>query len=542
MHGWRRTLLFAAAVPAGLWAAAGGAEGRRDLGDLRIPADRVPSWTPGVEGGIPRVEAKVDAREAGCAGDGKRDDFPALQKALDSVKAPGAVFLPAGTYLIRGELRPRSGVVLRGAGPEATKLVFENPKKSTAAVKFAGGYDGKELALAGAVAAGSTVLTLAADAKVPPGQYLDLRCDNDPKLLYTRDDWNADWARDSVGQVVRVKAADGRRLTLDRPVRLEYRAELNPRVQPLRMIERAGVEDLGIRRANDEETFIFNLWCAADCWVRNVHSQYCYRAHVWTGWVRGVTVRDCLMHHAWDYGGSGHGYGVVAGTHATDCLVENNTFFHLRHAMMTKQGANGNVFGYNASFLNEAHQGVKSYGRLCDISQHGHYSYMNLFEGNVVQFAVFADYWGPTGPHSTCFRNRVMGRCEYGLRGGIEIKDQSHAQNVLGNTLMVGGVAVEPGCREAWIESNLFVKAQPSGRAPLRAESAAGAKLPPSLYLAGKPEWWGQRPWPGIGADVDLGALAGKRPLPVIPAEERYRTRLQGERPGADGRPGSQGH
>jgi hypothetical protein len=208
--------------------------------------------------------------------------------------------------------------------------------------------------------------------------------------------------------------------------------------------------------------------------------------------------------------------GVVAGDHATDCLVENNTFFHLRHAMMTKQGANGNVFGYNASFLNYAHEGARSYGRLCDISQHGHFSYMNLFEGNVVQFVTFADWWGPTGPQSTCFRNRVLDR-------GIEVKDQSHAQNVLANTLLGGGIAVEASCRDAWVEKNLFVKSAVSGRDALTVgPGPTGWKLPASLYLAGKPAWWGDRPWPAIGADVDRAALADGQKPSAIPAEQRY--------------------
>jgi hypothetical protein len=464
---------------------------------------------------------KIDARKAGCVGDGTHDDLPVLQKAVDSVDRPGAVFLPAGTYLLRGELKLPSGIVLRGAGPEATRLIVENPQPSTAAIKFRGGYDGKEVPLAGGVMAGSTNLTLAIDAKLSVGQYLDLRGDNDPKVMYTRSEWNAEWAKASVGQVVRVKSVAGRQVTLDRPVRLEYRAELNPRVQPLRMVERAGVEDLAIRRANDAETTIIDMWCAADCWVRNVHSYFCYRAHVFTSLVRGVTVRDSVMHHAWDYGGGGHGYGVVAGMHATDCLVENNTFFHLRHAMMTKQGANGNVFGYNASFLNDAHEGARSYGKMCDISQHGHFSYMNLFEGNVVQFISFSDWWGPVGPQSTCFRNRVLDQ-------GIEIKDHSHDENVLVNTLLSRGVAVETNCLEAWVEKNLFVKSAATGRDALTVGPvAAGWKLPASLYLDGKPAWWGDRPWPSIGADVDRAALAEGRGLSAIPAEKRFPCALE---------------
>ena len=39
--------------------------------------------------------------------------------------------------------------------------------------------------------------------------------------------------------------------------------------------------------------------------------------------------------------------------------------------------------------------------------------------------------------------------------------------------------------------------------------------LPPSLYLTGKPSWWGNLPWPAIGPD--LSPMDG-----VIPAQWRF--------------------
>jgi hypothetical protein len=62
--------------------------------------------------------ARIDAREAGAAGDGTRDDAPALQAALDRLAAAGGVLeLSAGTYVIGAPLVVRGdGVALRGAG------------------------------------------------------------------------------------------------------------------------------------------------------------------------------------------------------------------------------------------------------------------------------------------------------------------------------------------------------------------------------------------------------------------------------------------
>jgi len=66
--------------------------------------------------------------------------------------------------------------------------------------------------------------------------------------------------------------------------------------------------------------------------------------------------------------------------------------------------------------------------------------------------------------------------------------------------------------------------AAPTGRGTLTPESEAPVgNLPASLYLDGPPRFWSDRPWPGIGADVDLKAIRANMPLAPIPAEELYR-------------------
>ena len=44
--------------------------------------------------------------------------------------------------------------------------------------------------------------------------------------------------------------------------------------------------------------------------------------------------------------------------------------------------------------------------------------------------------------------------------------------------------------------------------------------LPPSLYLTGKPSWWGNLPWPAIGSD--LNPMTGQ-----IPAQVRFLSILE---------------
>jgi hypothetical protein len=117
------------------------------------------------------------------------------------------------------------------------------------------------------------------------------------------------------------------------------------------------------------------------------------------------------------------------GFHVTNNLVENNIFDSLRHAMLIQLGANGNVYGYNYSMhpvQGEGETNLNSGWDPPDISIHGHYAYMNLFEGNRVYEIGIGDYWGPAGPGNTYFRNKVIDE-------GIVCHDASHRQNSLGN-------------------------------------------------------------------------------------------------------------
>ena len=75
---------------------------------------------------IPTVRTAVQAREFGAVPDG-RDNTEAIQTAIinAALRGGGAVQLEAGNYRCDGVIRlDRSGVVLRGAGLSATRLVF----------------------------------------------------------------------------------------------------------------------------------------------------------------------------------------------------------------------------------------------------------------------------------------------------------------------------------------------------------------------------------------------------------------------------------
>ena len=475
------------------------------LAAASLPADRVTWWDPGVRGDVPQVPTRVTVA--------KTDDADAIQRAIDACPTPGAVLVPAGGYRITKQLRLRAGVVLRGEGANKTKLVANFVKGGYAgAVGMYGASSGKPLPVAGRVPAGAQSVELAQPAKLAPGAFVMLNRDNDPNVMYTRKKWDVRYGHNAVGQIVQVERVEGRRVHFDSPIRLDYEARFNPRLRPLKPIERAGIESLTITREDNGENFQIYINCAVNCWVTDCELTWCNRAHVWANASRWLTIRGNVIHHAHNYGGGGHGYGVVMSNASSDCLIEDNTFWWLRHSTMTKVGACGNVFAYNASFK----------PCLSDVSIHGHFSYANLWEGNIMQWITSSDWWGPTGPFTTIFRNRAS---------TLRIKDHSHRQNVVGNSIR-GAFQIERSCRDAWVEGNWVMSGhrEPGGtdtkmEGNVFGEASDGlAALPASLYLKAQPKWWpADLPWPAIGADVDIARTRAGQPLHVIPAEARYR-------------------
>jgi len=218
-------------------------------------------------------------------------------------------------------------------------------------------------------------------------------------------------------------------------------------------------------------------------------------------------VEGSYFHRAFAYDGvSTHGYGVTLAHHSSGCLVVNNIFVHLRHAMMVKTGANGNVFAYNYSrdpFRSEPISDLSG-----DISLHGHYPFANLFEGNIIQNIIIDYYWGPSGPLNTFFRNRAE------LWGIImtqsdttETSEQNFVGNECTNTSFFHGQFVLKGADNFVYANNILGVTIPA---------SSGELSDSSYYLSERPDFWEtDEHWPDIGLPNKLGTG-------IIPAKQRF--------------------
>lgn len=316
--------------------------------------------------------------------------------------------------------------------------------------------------------------------------------------MYTNPFWEHPSGEQAVGQVFKVVAISGNTITVDRPLHINYNPNLSPMLRPKVQIESVGLENFRIEQINSGAN-TFNFSNAAYCWVRNVESAYTTHAHINITRSLNCEVRDCYFHHSFDYGGGGRGYGIASTIHTTNNLFENNIFSTLRHAMIVSKGSTGNVFTYNYSrdqtwqFAHDA----------ADMSIHGHYPSMNLFEGNIVEYAHNSDYWGPSAPGNTFYRNRIT-------KTNIIVSDHSHNQNVVGNEILNGSITIAPSVQNTWLWSN-------NVQGVIQNQMSEGIE-PSCIYtIATRPDFLREYPFPIIGPEYPIN-------MHTIPAKARYDT------------------
>ncbi|MBN1997483.1 T9SS type A sorting domain-containing protein [candidate division KSB1 bacterium] len=468
------------------------------FGQILTPQRRI-QWIPGITEPLPNDPAVVDVYEFGAAGDGVSDDFPAFEKAINSLPALGGIVsIPKGDFLIKKSLSTGKSVVFSGEGAEKSRLFFDLGGEAKQCIEFMTYQRGQWIDVMAGLNKDSDKLVVADAMSFKPGIFFEIQQDNDPDIMYTDEEWNQSWAQNAVGQIGIVQDVRGDTLFLQKPLYLDYRPELNPVIRTQGFVTFGGLKNLYISRldAGDGHTVMFKN--AAFCCVQNIESDITYRSHINFTSSYGCEVRDSYFHHSHDYGGGGHGYGVECGQHSTDNLVENSIFQRLRHSMMVHVGASGNVYAYNYSRENQS----EGTWLPCDISLHGHYANFNLFESNIVQEIDVGDYWGPMGPGNTFLRNKIVDE-------GLDVLDHSANTNIIGNVFESGNqLNIDASVNGTLAHGNWINNA-------IRWDNdIADHDIPASYYLQEKPAFFKDCDWPVLGPDVTTESL--------LPAFERY--------------------
>jgi hypothetical protein len=382
----------------------------------QVASDAPVDWTHagyrGKTADIPRYFDRIVhvKTEFNVKGDSVTDDAPEIQRAINAYSDFAVYYFPAGTYCLGSTITLRSNCLILGAG--SSKTIFKNTHENS--VFLIVGSAEAAVPAPYAVELAKDIQTMTLPFSVSAGDFIEISA-HDSSVVVPGDEaaWNY-----CIGQVVRVKQVNGSSVTLDDKLRMNYNT-LAPKAAKMHSVSNVGFENFKVsnesptRSSNFSTNFNFSY--ATDCWIMGVESRGSGLAHVQMGSSSNIEIQGCYFHEAQDYGEGGHGYGVCIGNHSSSCLIENNIFRTLRHAMILAGGANGNVFGFN--FSTDVYSSWEP-----DICIHGHYPFANLFEGNYADFAQADLVWGVNGPYNAFFRNTLT-RMPTSMCWGVETKE-----------------------------------------------------------------------------------------------------------------------
>jgi PKD repeat protein len=508
-----------------------------------LPADRMVAWSLagvwyGGEKGIPAFPVSRNVREApyNANGDGTHDDTAAIQSAINSCPSGNAVYLPSGTYKITSSLRLRSGVVIRGDGSPATKIM--NYANGDAVVIGGEIQYGPSANITSGNMKGSSSIVVSSASSFPVGSLVVVDQLNDPALTSSSGgEGSCSWcSRDngarSLGEIAVITAKSGNTLTLSHPLLYGYNRTPQIYLFCQTPIVNAGVEDLYIKSSSSSltEACGVDMMVAYGCWVKNIEFDSIPRKSVWVQASTGCEVRKSYFHDAARLDGD-HGYAISTQSQSSCCLYEDNIFYNM-HANIAfgSGGGAGNVAAYNYGH-NCIHE--QSYWFIHCFATHGAHTYMNLWEGNVMPKIGFDYIWG-SGSHQAVFRNQIRdsnpGVLVTTNLAGIQIASYNRYDSFVGNVL---GYAGYSGTYN-YVSDNRYCLWQIDASDPLVASTlirhgnydyvdletkwdsgSSNHTLSSSLYLMSKPAWFGSVVWPPIGPDV-----AGY--VQKIPAQVRF--------------------
>lgn len=522
-----------------------------------IPPVRRADWSnAGVEGGIPQVTRIYTNVSPGVS-------LTTLNNLIRACPSNQVVFMAAGQYTFAGPISfgQKAGVVLRGAGPTQTKIAFNahngsanvvigeetidrvNPPSSQVK-NWTGGY-----------AQGSTQLTLNSVTGLPsPGHLLNIDQLDDGVFVNSTTQEGCPYcgrgngAR-TQGQRVRIVSVSGNTVTVDPGIYMpNYRSSQNPQVwywtEP--DTEMCGLEDLSITSNTGSGLFAIYISQAQNCWVKNVAINNSAQAAIETSLCKNIEVRHVTL------GGlqsaTSQSYGVVWYM-CSDGLMIDSIAHDITGAMNFGPQASGCVVAYNY-FTNLLY--TPSSWNIAALASHDSHVCMNLVEGNYANTMYFDSIHG-SASHNTVFRNRLTGWQPGRTGNTISFVSEQYCRsnNLVGNVLGTPGYHTHYACKtqsecNSFSDTSIMVlgngnAACGNGATPLAWDSNVAAStlvhgnydyvnksqmwdssisdrnVPASLFLASKPSFFGNLPWP----PVDPANPSSASPT-NIPAGYRY--------------------
>ena len=518
-----------------------------------VLSNRLITWgNAGVRGGIPiRSTIYSNFNADGYA------TVAHIQSAINSCPSNQVVFLNAGTYTFSSSLTIGSYMTLRGAtnasGAPTTfindsaddfgQFMFRNSLYPCEGPGACGGTVYSNNVTAG-LTKGSTNITVSGSlANLTVGQIMviDQLADNTIVFDYGPRNGSGEsphgsvWCRQGVralSQFVVVTAKGSSDVTFMPPIYSAYWTNtMTPAIfywADSSAVKGGGMENIQVNRSGGASSIV-EIGPAIDCWVKN-----CVLSKPPAG-VRFESAVFCEVDHSavkgpFDSNGSGN-YAFFL-TSSSACKIEDNIVSNAP-ATLACASASGCVFSYN--YITNCPYSTPTYlAEIVNLSHGAHCTY-NLAEGNWSP-AMWADTYHGNSSFLLYARNRVLGydggktdslrcmntdyHCDYNSIVGNVLGDDSH-QTVYRNTSgsycdfcildLNEDNAGEPVGLTLYGNWNTVSNAIPA------VENPGGSTISNSYYLASKPIWFGNRPWPPFDSSSPSAATPTN-----IPAGYRY--------------------
>jgi hypothetical protein len=547
---------------------AGGAAGNQRL-VYALPTERVTAWNPGVPGGIPTYTTVSASLPASAFGNGTSDSRAEIQSALDAAGVASAadgvgrvVTLSAGAFSISGELHLPSRVVLRGAGPDSTRLVATGNLHPLVVIGRSlnphPGENCTDLTATGVKDSRSVQVANTSGFSVGQLVWLDELTDN------VRSQWNPQkhppgqgrnwYCRENrpITQILEIAAINGNTITFQTPLHIEFRTTQSAQLSRFDVppVWSAGLEELRVSSGRNGN---IQLDHAAGSWVRHVESDDSYGSCISFRQSYRCTVRDSYLHDSYYYNNGGAGYGLDVTYGSSDNLIENNISIRFNKVINCRASGGGNVIAYN--YMDDGAMNSEPAWIETGL-QASHYPtpHFELFEGND-SFNIDGDFTEGNAIDITYFRNHASGIRRNTPRFLTDTRSRRIAAamkghywyNFVGNVL--GYAGMEPTPPKGWVyegsppwpdtpitvwrigywnqdwntqDPQVGATMIRDGNYDFVTESVhwhqtpgfAGT-LPNSLYLPAKPAFFGDDPWPWVDP-------LGPTKTHTLPAKARY--------------------
>lgn len=428
-----------------------------------------PNWKHvGLEGGIPTVPVVVTLADLGAKPE--TDISGLLTNAIARVGAKGgAILIDAGTYhLSQPIIIQQSGVVIRGAGKDKTRLVFRYGLDDPSA-KFPGGWPDPAVfffrggaleevrLLAKDGLRGDTTLTVKEIGGLKVGDAFVLRAPVTKR-------WQALTGDKSAGQwgtrtcLYEIRGIRGNVIDLGEALRIDYPVEDGAEIRRVNPIRRSGLEGFTIVHACRMPFATVSSQWAWECWVRGVDGLDSGQGGAHLQAAKRCEVRDCeftgfdaKIHRA-----NQNWWGYAGFTQSQDCLMENTVWRRFRHGPQVQFGAQGNVIRNSVFEGSDAqwHAGwaTENLYENCTIGPSGPYGSYGF--GMYVTDSGDTTH-GPNGPRNVVYHCDVDSS-----KDGVYARGATEGWIFLHNRFVVGqggGIFADSGFFDAIFRNNVFV-------------------------------------------------------------------------------------